>query len=287
MIGDAAHRTARLTCLSGVAGSVREVMRSKPWLYQCLRPVYESLLDGLSRGRGIRWKINGITYRVDPRQRHRLGQDYDAPVAAFLRERVLPGQTILNIGANVGVYVLQCAYWSRPTGQIVAFEPNPAAREILQKHIHQNGLSSRVRIVAAAVGAKPGRAVLYAADADGMSRIGVPNQAIADKVIPINVPVMTVDEYCYDHQLVPDWLLIDIEGFEIAALSGARELIKASAGRVGIIAEMHPSVWMLSGTNREEAEMLLSGCRLNVVPLTGQSDPLGEHGLVYLAHNEV
>lgn len=56
-----------------------------------MRPVYETLLDWSSGGRGIPWAINGVTYCIDPHYRRQLGQEYDAPVVAFLRERIKPG----------------------------------------------------------------------------------------------------------------------------------------------------------------------------------------------------
>ena len=273
-----------MSALQGVARRSAEILGRESWLIRRMRPAYESLLDWSSGGRGIPWPINGVTYRVDPHHRHRLGQTYDAPVAAFLRGRVQPGSVCLDVGANVGVYVLQFAHWSRPTGRVVAFEPNPGAREVLQKHIQLNGLTERVRVVPAAVGAACGETILYAADADGMSRLGAPNEAIADRVSAMAVPMVTLDSYCATESLTPDWLFMDIEGFEIAALAGARQLIKGRGKTLGIIVEMHPEVWASADTTRDDAESLLDDLGLRAVPLTGQTDPLNAYGLVYLTY---
>jgi FkbM family methyltransferase len=249
-----------------------------------MRPAYESLLEWSGRGRGTAWAINGVTYRVDARHRHRLGQNYDAPVAAFLRERVQAGALCLDVGANVGVYVLQFAHWSSPNGKVIAFEPNPSACTILQKHVRINELTERVRIVPAAVGAAGGEAILYAAEANGMSRLGEPNKELDGQVCEIVVPVVTLDEYCASERLAPDWLFIDIEGFEIAALAGARGLIESRRGELGIVVEMHPNVWDSANTTRDGAEALLAELKLRAVPLMGQADALGEHGIVHLAY---
>jgi FkbM family methyltransferase len=253
-------------------------------LIRRLRPAYESLLEWSGNGRGIPWTINGITYRIDPHQRHRLAQNYDAPVAAFLRQHVKPGSLCFDVGANVGVYVMQFAHWSGPTGQVVAFEPNPSACRILEKHVRMNKVDERVRIVSAAVGETSGEQVLYAADAEGMSRLGAPNKALDGKVTEITVQVVTLDEYCSSEGLQPDWLFVDIEGFEIAALSGARELIKGRRGELCIIVEMHPNVWSSANTTRAGAEALLFDLRLRAVPLTGQTDPLSDYGIVHLEY---
>lgn len=280
MPGDLQHVKLLQTTARRTAGLIGGESR----LIRRLRPAYENLLDWYGNGRGIPWAINGVTYRVDPHHRQRLGQDYDAPVAAFLRERVKPGALCLDVGANVGVYVLQFAHWSGPTGQVVAFEPNPSARVILEKHVRINGLEERVTIVEAAVGEASGEGILYAAEADGMSRLGEPNKALAASVQQITVPVVTLDEYCRLASLDPDWLFIDIEGFEIAALCGARKLIERGRGQLGIVVEMHPNVWDSANTTRAGAESLLDQLGLRAIPLTGQRDPLGDYGIVHLAY---
>jgi FkbM family methyltransferase len=273
-----------MSALQSVARRAAGLIGRESWLVRRLRPHYELLLDWSGKGRGIPWNINGETYRIDPHHRHRLGQNYDATVAAFLRERVAPGALCLDVGANVGVYVLQFARWSGPTGHVVAFEPNPGAREILHKHIRMNGLTEQVTVAPVAVGASACEAVLFAAGADGMSRLGAPNKKIANRVSPLAVSVVTLDAYCQSRNLVPDWLFIDIEGFEIAALAGARETIQSRGRNLGIIVEMHPNVWDSADTTRRKAEALLAELGLEALPLTGQADPLGEHGLVHLAY---
>ena len=273
-----------MTFLQTAARRTAGLIGRESWMVRRLRPLYESLLSVQGGARGIPWEINGVSYRIDPHYRHMLWQDYDAPVASFLRERVRPGALCLDVGANVGVYVLQFAHWSKPSGQVIAFEPNPVAHRILQKHVSMNGLAERVRIVPAAVGENNGQAILHAVEADGMSRLGEPNKALAGRTREINVPVLTLDHYCRTEQLKPDWLFMDIEGFEIAALSGARELIENRRGELGMIVEMHPGVWDSANTTRAGAESLLADLRLSAVPLTGQSDPLGDYGLVQLVY---
>ena len=98
------------------------------------------------------------------------------------------------------------------------------------------------------------------------------------------VPLVTLDQYCASEGLQPDWLLVDIEGFEIAALFGAQETIQRGRNKLGIIVEMHPNVWNSANTTRARAEELFADLGLRVVPLTGQSDPLGDHGIVHLAY---
>ncbi len=273
-----------MSLLQATGRTTAGMLGRESWLIRRLRPIYESFLDWSSFGKGISWPINNVTYRIDPRHRHRLGQEYDAPVAAYLKERVQPGAICLDVGANVGVYVLQFAHWAGPTGSVVAFEPNPVARAVLQKHVEMNGLNSQVKIVPSAIGASCGEAELFAADADGMSRLGEPNEAIAERTSKLTVSLTTLDAYCEAEDLKPDWLFIDIEGFELAALSGARRLIKSRGEKLGIIVEMHPGYWASTGMSVDDAKSLLDELNLHAHPLTGQSNALNDYGLVALTH---
>jgi FkbM family methyltransferase len=271
-----------MSLVPSLARTTAELLGRDSWLVSQLRPAYESYLSWSSGG-SIPWTINGVAYQVSPRQRHRLGSAYDAPVADFLRERVRPGAVCYDVGANVGVYVMQFAHWSGPSGRVIAFEPNPGARAALAEHIDLNDLEERAEVVAAAVSDSPGEANFYAADADGMSRLGAPNRALAGRAREMKVPVITLDDFCRERGLAPDWLLIDVEGFEIAALRGARELIARRKGALGVVVEMHPNVWESARTTRALAEATLAELGLRPVPLTGQADPLGEYGIVYLS----
>jgi FkbM family methyltransferase len=250
-----------------------------------LRPAYESILELLSGGRGVPWEINGATFRIDPRYRSHFGHDYDAPVAQFLSQRIRPGAICFDVGANVGVYALQFAQWAGPTGKVIAFEPNPAAVKVLSKHLRLNGLENVVAVKDVAIGSAPGTATLYRSGIDGMSRCGEPNKLLVSTE-PIAVPMMTIDDFTAHSGLLPDWILMDIEGFEFAALSGAVRTLERSRGKLGLVVEIHPDAWSSAGTTQAIAAQFLSDMGLRAVPLTGQRDSLAEYGLVHLSWHE-
>jgi FkbM family methyltransferase len=269
--------------IQSIARAASGAMGRDSWLIRQFRPVYESVLQLMSAGRGVPWEINGVPFRVDPHYRNRMGHDYDAAVAVFLSQRVKPGAICFDVGANVGVYVLQFAHWAGSSGRVVAFEPNPAAVEVLSSHIRLNAIENAVTIENVAISDAAGTATLYRAQADGMSRLGEPNKLLRDRVESIEVSVTTIDEFCGRTGLTPDWLLIDIEGFEFAALLGARRVLERQRKKLGLVVEMHPDVWKSAATSRAVAERFLSEMGLHAMPLTGQKDALGEHGLVHLS----
>ena len=262
----------------GVAG----VLGTESGLVRSARPVYEQALALLTGSRGIPWAINGAEFRISPFQRHRMGRVYDPEVAGFLARHVQPGSTCVDIGANVGVYVLQFARWTGASGRVIAFEPNPVAARVLAEHVRMNDLAGRIQIVPAAVADATGVRTFHMSDADGMSRLGAPNPEIAAITRPISVRVTTLDEFCQQHAVSPDWLLVDVEGFEFAVLAGGRQTLARLGSRLNVVVEMHPNAWGVAGWSRAAAEGLLAELRLEPVSLSGLADPLSGYGHVLL-----
>lgn len=227
-------------------------------------PLYSSLLNLLSGGRGYPAEINGQIFRIHPQFRWTAWHAHEREVAEYLSRRIRPGQTVFDVGANVGIYVLQIARWSAPTGRIVAFEPNPATLEVLRAHVTINGLDSRVTIVPKAAGARVGTAELFDSEAgSGLSRIGAPNPGIHVPVKPTAIALTTIDDYCRQTGVVPDWILIDTEGYEYEVLQGAAGMLRRHAPRV--VVELHPH--LSPAESRAAGEHLLSDLGLRPVPI--------------------
>jgi FkbM family methyltransferase len=260
-----------------VAGSLGR----ESWIIRTLRPTYEAALHLAYGGRGIPWEINGQRYRIHPKYRKQLGQQYDSAVGKFISSRMRPGSVCLDVGANVGVYVLQLARWSGPSGSVIAFEPNPGAREILRQHVVWNGMETQVSIEPQAVSSAKGIVPMFAFEADGMSRLGEPNKRIAARARKIEVPVTTLSDFCEANSIEPDWVVIDIEGFEIQALLGFESFLKCRK-RTHIVIEMHPNVWSSAETTVELAQQVIARIERVAIPLSGQKDVWSEHGHVYL-----
>jgi FkbM family methyltransferase len=250
------------------------------WVGRRLRAIRSGALSLLYGRSGLARTVNGILLRVLPRYRWYFQESFDAPVAAYLRERVRPGMTCVSVGANIGLYPLQFAHWSGPSGVIHAFEPNPETATVLRAHVRLNGLDGRVRVSGMAVGARSGTATFLAAGVDGMSRLGVANPLLP-QAKPITVPVVSLDEFFATEPAPPDVLVADVEGYEEAVLRGASGLYRSSRPPITVI-EMHPQAWPDAGSDAARFAQLLDELRLRVIPLSGQRDPLAEYGHVAL-----
>ncbi|MGZ4816735.1 MAG: FkbM family methyltransferase, partial [Terriglobales bacterium] len=94
------------------------------------------------------------------------------------------------------------------------------------------------------------------------------------------VSITTIDEFCAEQGIRPDWILIDIEGYEVAALRGARETMFTCGAK--LVVEMHPFLWDSARTSAEEFRDLLSEYGLTARALSGQRDVWAENGQAVL-----
>src|SRR5438128_9459358 len=69
---------------------------------------------------------------------------------------VQPGDTIVDVGAFIGLYTIALAKRVGPSGKVVAFEPDPDNFTALKAHVELNNVSDRVELIQAAVGTQDG-----------------------------------------------------------------------------------------------------------------------------------
>ena len=75
----------------------------------------------------------------------------------FVRSYLQPGDGVVDVGANVGIYTVMCG---TAGARVWAFEPSTQARAALNRNIDLNHLGARVKLFPVALGASNGRASL-------------------------------------------------------------------------------------------------------------------------------
>lgn len=154
---------------------------------------------------------------------------FEPEVLAFLKDRLLPGQTAVDVGANVGYISLYLAKRVGPRGRVVAFEPNPYAFGLLEQnkrlngfdhlHIHRAGLGPSDMDTAFHCGL-PGMEV-YSSLAD----IGHPN-ADGTRFETIDVHLFRGDDWMNAAGLQSIHVLkLDVEGAELGVLQGFSDML--------------------------------------------------------------
>jgi FkbM family methyltransferase len=139
---------------------------------------------------------------------------------------------VFDIGANNGEW-LAALRKINGSALIHAFEPQATLAERIASSY------PGVQVSNAAVGDNPGTLDLYDyADHPGSQHAsllyGVIDSVHGGQVRQTRVPVVTLDDYCRQHTISRiDFLKIDVEGYELHVLRGARRMLEE--GRVSAI----------------------------------------------------
>lgn len=217
--------------------------------------------------RGEPYRIDGHTLRYLPGSRPvRLSYldspndnvRYDALQIDALRRGIRPGDTVLDIGAHHGQYAVLMSAFAGPAGTVVAFEPDPYARAVLEQNVALNPSQKAPRIEALAVSDARGEATLYSLGGNSQSslaRTGVEFDG-RPTAEPVRVQTETLDGYVARTGIdTPTWVKIDAEGAEGRILKGAPDLLR---GPSNVICELHPYAWDEFGNTFEELEAIVA-----------------------------
>jgi len=145
---------------------------------------------------------------------------------AFLMSRNLSGATVLDIGANRGIY----SYWMHkkvgPTGHIIAFEPQPELVDFLhdlkktfhinQLHIANTGLSST---------SGPSTLIRPQNHWGGASLERDPGSEPTDRLA---IEATTLDDHFQEHESLRPvrFIKCDIEGHEYDCFLGGKNMLR-------------------------------------------------------------
>lgn len=145
---------------------------------------------------------------------------YDKDLTIF-RSLVAPGQTVIDVGANLGFVTTILASLVGPTGRVISFEPSPTIYRKLLRTIELNGLE-QVIALNLGLGEEPDLLQLHevSSSSGNSSLLGSASPASVD------VRVLRLDEVPEARETRVSLLKIDTEGFEPFVLSGATQLIR-------------------------------------------------------------
>jgi FkbM family methyltransferase len=155
--------------------------------------------------------------KLDMRSGHRryaLGT-YEPEVAALIWSTLQGGETVLDIGANIGYFTLLMAHKVGPAGRVIAFEPVPSVYDRLCENLELNDLH-HVQAERLAV-----------ADGEGQSQMQLEDDAplpftsrLAESG-DLAVQTVSIDSYVETNGLDRlDFVKIDVEGAEDAVIRG-------------------------------------------------------------------
>jgi FkbM family methyltransferase len=159
----------------------------------------------------------------------------------LLREIVIPGAIVVDVGANIGIYSEFLARCVGPAGAVYSFEPAPQNFERLRAAARQ---FSNMYVLQAAVGERTAKSALYLSDS-----LNVDHRTYCthNSRRVLQIDMIALDDYFKPGQRV-DLLKIDVQGYELHALRGAARVLDDNpTGR--LLLEFWPYGLKQAGTN--------------------------------------
>ncbi len=139
---------------------------------------------------------------------------YELEFQRRLEAEVKPGGIFYDVGANVGFYSLLASKLVE-AGRVYAFEPLPTNLKYLFKHLELNR-TRNVEVFGMAISDLCGIASFATEESGGMGYLEDGGN--------LAVQVSTLDALVHEEKIAsPDYVKMDIEGAEFAALIGATE----------------------------------------------------------------
>jgi FkbM family methyltransferase len=171
---------------------------------------------------------------------HRLGW-MGRDEANLLRRLVRPGMQVVDVGANVGLYSLLLARLVGGSGSVLAFEPEPNLFAILCENCASNDATNVIPFQCAL--GRESRMASFHRSAFNSGDNRLDQSSVGHE--PVEVKVEPFDDLQPDSK--PDFVKIDVQGHELAALWGMERALAASP-KVRVLFEFAPAALRRAGT---------------------------------------
>jgi FkbM family methyltransferase len=162
-----------------------------------------------------------------------------------------PGDVVIDAGAYLGETAVRFALDVGPEGRVFSFDPSAFHAGIAQENARRNGLDNRIRIIAAGLAETSNRGDL---DTTHMPGEATPVTADAGRRMRAEDAQVSLDDAVRWARIDKvDYVKMDVEGSEIAALEGAHETILAHRPKLGICVYHRPTdLWAIPNLIRRK-----------------------------------
>ncbi|MCC5642857.1 FkbM family methyltransferase [Nostoc sp. CHAB 5824] len=181
-------------------------------------------------------------------------QDWFEKEMEFWRNSIKPGMTVIDVGANVGVYTFSAALKVGSEGRVLAVEPFSGCIRCLQETCRINQLSW-VNVCAGAASDRNGTVKLLLHSANELNQV-ISSDAAENMSSESfeEATCFTLDSLIEQENIESvDFLKIDAEGHEMAVLAGSQKLLTQFAPII-----LYENIAGSQGSNNEVAQYLIN-----------------------------
>jgi FkbM family methyltransferase len=182
---------------------------------------------------------------------------YEREEIAFVQNKLRPGDTFVDVGANIGFFSVVASARVAEKGRVFAFEALTANIQSMKLSIAENAFCRNVSLSQVIVGDHARSDMFIAAQSieEGSGNTGGGYIATAEDILPDLVRREAVRQDTLDN-LVPsdvavNFIKMDIEGAEVLAMRGAIRILRER--RPIVMSEVHvDQLWKISKTTWQQ-----------------------------------
>lgn len=207
--------------------------------------------------------------RLTAPRTHLLGyllRPHEPSTVAVMNRFLVPGDTAVDVGANIGYLTLQMARRVGSEGRVVAIEPAPEILAWLRRNVEENDFH-HVDVLPVAAGRTAGLRTLHLLGSTRHSFFSPP-QASSDHV---QVTAARLDDLVEDPVAL---VKIDVEGAELDVLRGMDRLLRQQPGPI-VILEWNPECLAAADLPPDSVSRYLRNAGYSVYRIT-ESGELGD-----------
>lgn len=198
--------------------------------------------------------------------------DYEPHLTKLWTRLASKNSVAIDVGANIGAHTLTMARCVGPGGRVLAFEPNPIVRTVLEQNLHLNGIK-HVSVFDCALGSQAGSLPLRVPkrDSEEFSNLGLASLvALETPHDLINVDIRTLDDVLEAEQVERvDVIKIDVQGYEMETLRGMRECL--ARHRPALVFEYDAWAWRQANVQPADAFNMLDAAGYRICRLDGST----------------
>jgi FkbM family methyltransferase len=214
-----------------------------------LNPSWQDAPTFLTRG-----KSHGYVMELDlsddvERVAYFMRRYYDLEIQRLLDVLLKPGDTFVDVGANVGQTTLHAAARVGPQGRVISVEPQPGCCAKLRRNLELNKIG-HVELHNVGLSDQPGDLTLYVLGGGSIMATFAIEEGDPHVRNQISVQVLRGDDLLQGRIVGRLTIKIDVEGFELHALRGLCKTIEAH--RPPIVTEVNGPFLRRSGSGTDQ-----------------------------------
>jgi FkbM family methyltransferase len=216
-----------------------------------------------------------------------LNRRWDVPTTQLFERVLRPGDTFLDVGANIGYFTIYGAALVGFKGRVHAFEPNPRTFDLLARNVRLNNVGHVCTLQQAAVGADCGERALntFRRNQASSTFATLPDRLLGEwheRPQTQTVTTTTLDAAFAGNDTIFSCIKIDVEGSDALLWAGGERFFRDHVdARTLILTEWNPPA--LRGMGADPRDLLAAFARhgfsvwrrddtLAATPVSGAAD---------------